>query len=152
MKTWEKHQNNFNWETFYFQNNLPTFLKLSRSPKTKKVLETVTNKRSLRSYDKCSSFQSLSHVQLFPTPWTAACQASLSLTNSWNLLKLMSIESVMPSNHLIFCHPLLLLPLIVPSIKVFIVSQFFASGGQSIIVSASTTVFPVNTQDWSPLG
>ena len=55
-----------------------------------------------------SSVQSLSHVQLFATPWTAARQASLSITNSWSLLKLMSIESVMPSNHLILCHPLLL--------------------------------------------
>ena len=63
--------------------------------------------------------QSLSHVQLFVTPWTAARQASLSITNSWSLLKLMSIESVMPSNHLIFCHPLLLPPSILPSIRVF---------------------------------
>ena len=55
-----------------------------------------------------SSVQLLSHVQLFATPWTAACQASLSITNSQSLLKLMSIESVMPSNHLILCHPLLL--------------------------------------------
>ena len=59
-----------------------------------------------------------SHVQLFVTPWTAACQASLSLITSWSLLKLMSIESVMPSNHLILCHPLLL-PSILPSIRVF---------------------------------
>ena len=66
-----------------------------------------------------SSVQSLSHVQLFVTPWTAAHQASLSITNFWNLLKLMSIESVMPSNHLILCHPFLLLPSIFPSIKVF---------------------------------
>ena len=65
------------------------------------------------------SFQSLSCVQLFVTPWTAACQASLSITNSRSLLKLMSIESVMPSNHLILCHPLLLLPSIFPSIRVF---------------------------------
>ena len=63
--------------------------------------------------------QSLSHVQLFATPWTAARQASLSITNSWNLLKLMPIESVMPSNPLIFCHPLLLQPSIFPSIRVF---------------------------------
>ena len=63
--------------------------------------------------------QSLSHVQLFATPWTTARQASLSITNSWSLLKLMSIESVMPSNHLILCHPLLLLPSIFPSIRVF---------------------------------
>ena len=65
-----------------------------------------------------SSVQWLRHVQLFATPWTTACQASLSITNSWSLLQLMSIESVMPSNHLIFCRPLLLLPLIFPSIKV----------------------------------
>ena len=65
------------------------------------------------------SVQLLSHVQLFVTPWTAACQASLSITNSWNLLKLMSIELVMPSNHLILCHPLLLLPSVFPSSRVF---------------------------------
>ena len=66
-----------------------------------------------------SSVQSLSHVRLFVTPWIAACQASLSITSSRSLLKLMSIESVMPSNHLIPCHPLLLLPSIFPSIRVF---------------------------------
>ena len=65
------------------------------------------------------SFQSLSHVWPFATPWTVACQASLSITNSWSLLKLMCIESVMPSNHLILCHCLLLLPSIFPSIMVF---------------------------------
>ena len=59
------------------------------------------------------------HVRLFATPWTTACQASLSITNSWSLSKLMSIESVMPSNHPILCHPLLLLPSIFPSIRVF---------------------------------
>ncbi|CAI9181177.1 unnamed protein product [Rangifer tarandus platyrhynchus] len=66
-----------------------------------------------------SSVQPLSHVRLFATPWTTACQASLSITNSQSLLKLMSIESVMPSNHLILCHALLLLPSIFPSIRVF---------------------------------
>ena len=66
-----------------------------------------------------SSFQSLSHVQLFATPWTIARQASLSITNSWSLLKLMSIKSVMPSNHLTLCHPLLLLPSIFHSTRVF---------------------------------
>ena len=66
-----------------------------------------------------SSVQPLSHVQLFVTPWTAACQASLFITNSWSLLKLMSIASVMPPNHLILCHPLLLLPSVFPSIRVF---------------------------------
>ena len=66
-----------------------------------------------------SSVQLLSHVQLFLTPWTAARQASLNITKSWTLLKLMSIEMVMPSNHLILCRPLLLLPPIPPSIRVF---------------------------------
>ena len=66
-----------------------------------------------------SSVQPLSHVQLFVTPWTAACQASLFITNSWSLLKLMSIASVMPPNHLILCHPLLLVPSVFPSIRVF---------------------------------
>ena len=65
-----------------------------------------------------NSVQSLSHVRFFTTPWTAACQASLSITNSWSSLKLTSIESVMPSNHLIFCRPLLL-PSIFASIRVF---------------------------------
>ena len=66
-----------------------------------------------------SSVQSLSHVQLSASPWTAKCQASLCITNSWSLLKLMSIESVMPSSHLILCHPLVVLPSIFPSIRVF---------------------------------
>ena len=66
-----------------------------------------------------SSVQSLSHVRLFATPWTTACQASLSVTNSWSLLKLTSVELVIPSSHLILCHPLLLLPPIPPSIRVF---------------------------------
>ena len=67
-----------------------------------------------------SSVQSLSHVRLFATPWTAACQASLSIANSWSLLKLMSFESVMPSNHLTLCCPLLFPPSIFPSIRVFL--------------------------------
>ena len=74
----------------------------------------------LSFYKQCHlSVQSLSHVQLFATSWTAACQASLSINNSQSLLKLMSIELVMPSNHLILCRPLLLLPSIFPSIRVF---------------------------------
>ena len=91
-------------------------------------------------------FDSLQH------PWTAAHQASLSITSSWSLLKLMSIEWVMPSNHLILCRPLLLLPSIFPASGSFQMSQLFTSGGQSIGVSASTAVLPMNTQDWSPLG
>ena len=97
--------------------------------------------------------QSLSHVQLFVTPWTAARQASLSFTISWSLLKLMSTESVMPSNHLILCHPLLLLPSIFPSTSgSFPVNRPFTSGGQSIGASASASVFPGNIQGWFSLG
>ena len=83
-----------------------------------------------------SSVQLLIRVQLFATPWTAARQASLSITNSRSSLKLMSIELVMPSNHLILCRPLLLPPSIFPSIRAFQMSQLFSSGGQSIGVSA----------------
>ena len=88
---------------------------------------------------------------LFETPGTAACQASLSFTISWSLLKLMSIELVMPSNHLILCHPLLLLPSIFPSIWVFSNELvLFTSGGQSI--GASAFILPMNIQGWFPLG
>ena len=80
------------------------------------LLGFQNQKHSLLSF---SSVQSLSHVRLFAAPWTAACQASLSITSSWNLLKFMSITLVMPSNHLILCHPLLLLPSIFRSIRVF---------------------------------
>ena len=72
-----------------------------------------------QSESALSSVQLLSHVRLFVTPWTAAHRASLSITNSWSLLKLMAIQSVMPSNHLILCRPLLLPPSIFPSIRVF---------------------------------
>ena len=97
-----------------------------------------------------NSVQSLSHVLLFET---AAQQASLSITNSQSLLKLMCIESVMPSKkHLMLCRPLLFLSSIFPSIRVFPVSQFFASGGQRFGTSASASVLPMNIQDWFPLG
>ena len=95
-----------------------------------------------------SSVQLLSRIWLFVTPWTAACQASLSITNSWSLLKLMSIRSVMPSNHLILCCPLCLLPSIFSSIRVF----SNESGGQIIGASSSVSVLPMNIQDWFPLG
>ena len=97
-----------------------------------------------------SSVQFHSHVWLFETPWTAACQASLSITNSQCLIKLMSIELVMPSKHFILCHPLLLPPSIFPSIRVFSMSQFFTTGGQSIGVSTLASVLPMNIQDWFP--
>ena len=91
--------------------------------------------------------QSLSHVWLFLTPWTAALQAPLS---SRSLLKFMSIKSVMLSNHLIFCHPLLLLSSIFPATESFSVNQHSASGGQSI--GASASVLPMNIQGWFSLG
>ena len=93
-----------------------------------------------------------SYVWLFVILWTAARQASLSFTISQSLLKLMSIESVMPSNHLIICHLLLLLPSIFPSIRVFSSELVFISGGQSIGASASTSALPMNIQGWFPLG
>ena len=86
---------------------------------------------TIPSFCHFSSVQSLSHVPLFATPWTAGHLASQSITNSWSLLKLMSIESVMLSKHLILCRPLLLLPSVFPSIRVFSNGQFFSSGGQS---------------------
>ena len=94
--------------------------------------------------------QSVVSNSLWPHGLHAARQASLSITTSWSLLKLMSIESVMPSNHLILCHPLFFLPSIFPSIRSFPVSQFFTSSGQSIGVSAS--VLPMNIQVWVLLG
>ena len=101
---------------------------------------------------KFSSVQLLSPVQLCATPRTAARQASLSITNSRSLPKSMSIESEMPSNHLILCHPVLLLPSSFPASGSFQVSQLFASGGQSTGVSATTSVLPMNTYERSPLG
>ena len=90
--------------------------------------------------------QLLSHVHLFVTPWTAAHQAFLSLTISQSLLKLMSIESVIPSNHLILCHPLLLLSSVFPSIRVFSNEIALYIMGQSIGASASASVLPVSIQ------
>ena len=98
------------------------------------------------------SVQSLSHVRLFATPWTAARQASLSITNSWSLLKLMSIESVMPSTISSSVVPFSSCPQSFPASGSFQMSQFFASGGQSIVISASASVLAMNTQDWFPLG
>ena len=93
-----------------------------------------------------SSVQSLNHVWLFVTPWTAACQASLSISNFQSLLKLISIKSVMPSNHLLLCPPLLL-PSIFPSIRVFSKESVFCIRWPSIGVSASSSVLPMNMQD-----
>ena len=93
------------------------------------------------------SVQSLSCVRLFATPWTAACQAWMSITNSQSLFKLTSIESVMPPNHLILCRSLLLLLQSFPESGSFPMSQLFTSGGQSIGVPASALALPMNIQD-----
>ena len=86
------------------------------------------------------------------TPWTAACQDTLSITNTWTMLKLMSIESVMPSNHLSHCHPLLLLPSIFPSIRVFSNESVLCIRWPSIAASASASVLPMNIPSWFLLG
>ena len=89
------------------------------------------------------------YVELSVTQWSAACQACLFTTNTQRLLRLVSIESVMPSNHLILfspCHQYF------PASGSFLMNQFFASGSQSIGVSASTSVLPMSIQDWFPLG
>ena len=93
-----------------------------------------------------------SHVWLFGTPWMAPYQASLSFIISQTLPKFMSIESVMPSNHLILCYSLLVLPSVIPSINNFFpMSSLFTSGGPSIGASASASVLPTSIQDWFPL-
>ena len=96
--------------------------------------------------------QSLCHVWFFVTSWTAAHQAPLSSIISQNLLKFMSIESVMLFNHPILCCPLLLLPSIFPSIRVFSNEWLFTSGGQSVGTLTSASVFPIYVQGWFPLG
>ena len=98
-----------------------------------------------------SSLQLLSRVRLFVTPWIAARQASLSVTNSWSSLKLTSIESVMPSSHLILCCPFFFCPQSLPASESFPMSQLFAWGGQNTGVSALASFLPKNTQGWSPL-
>ena len=102
--------------------------------------------------DKVSSVQLLSSVQLFVTPWIAAHQASLSITNSQSLLKLMSIKSVMPSNHFILCCLLLLLLSILPSIRVFSNKSVLYIRCPKYWRFTSASVLPMNIQDWFPLG
>ena len=94
----------------------------------------------------------LSCVRLFPTPWTASHQTSLSITNSQSWLKLLSIESVMPSNHLILCCPLLLPSSVFPGIKVFSNESALHLRWPKYWSFSLASVLPMNTQDWSPLG
>ena len=104
---------------------------------------TIWSKSFLMGF-KCqfSSVQSLRRVRIFATPWIAARQASLSITNSRSSLRLTSIESVMPSSHLILCRPLLSCPQTLPASEFFPMSQHFAGGGQSIGVSTLASFFP----------
>ena len=103
------------------------------------------------------SVQLLGSVQLFVTPWTAACQASLAIINSWSLLKLMSIELMTPSNHLTPCCPLLLLPSVFPSKRIFsnkslLCIRWWKYWSFSFIRTEYSSVLPMNIQDWFPLG
>ena len=113
------------------------------------------SKRKIETWQNSSSDQfglvAQSYLTLV-TPWTAARQASLSVANSQRLPKLMSIESVMPFNHLILCHLFSACPQSFPASESFQMSQFFTTCGQSIGVSASASILPMKTQDWSPLG
>ena len=90
-------------------------------------------------------------VRFCTTPWTAACQASLFFTVSWNLLKLMSTELVMPSNHIILCRLFSSCPQSFPTSRFFLMRQLFTSSGQSIGASVSASALPMNIQDWLPL-
>ena len=128
-----------------------TRMGLENFHKTSWFLSSVNTFMPVSHYHLSSVAHSLSHVWLFVTS-TDYSQASLSITNSWSLLKLMSIESVMPSSHLILYRPFLLLPSIFPASGSFPMSQFFTSGGQSIEASASASVLPMNIQDWFPIG
>ena len=118
--------------------------------KKKKILPSVTPMR-LEDIIQFSSGKSLSCVRLFATPGTTARQPSLSFTNPWSLLKLMSIESMMTSNYLILCHPLLL-PSIFPSIRVIFNELVLLIRWPKYWILASASVLPMNIQDWFPLG
>ena len=131
--------------------NLPPLLSYSESPKCQRSplcfpLGFCVSMHGILVPSTSVQFSSVaSCVQLFATPWIAARQASLSITNSRSSLKLTSIESVMPSSHLILCRPLFLLPQPLPASESFPMSQFFAWGGQSIGVSATLSVLPMNS-------
>ena len=133
--------------------NCSKFRKLSRTQNWKRSVFLLIPKTI--NAKKCSNYhvvvlQSLSCLGLFATPWIATLQAPVSFTISWSLLKFMTAESVMLSNRLILCCPLLLCLQSFPASGPFPMSCFFASGGQGIGVSAS--VLPMNSQGWFPLG
>ena len=115
---WISYMYTYNSSLLSLSSTSPTPSNPSGSLQSTK-LNSLVNTTGSHSVLYISSVQSLSRVQLFATPWAAACQVSLSITNSWSLLKLMSIMSVMPSNHLILCCPLLLLPSVFHTVRVF---------------------------------
>ena len=112
----------------------------------------IVLKEILKAAHPFSSVQSLSCVRLFATPWTTARQASLSITNSWSSLRLTSIGSVMPSSHLIFCRPLLLLPSIFPSIRVFSNESVLCIWWPKYWSFSFSIILSKERQGWSPLG
>ena len=151
----------YKWITFLYSRNSHNIVTnkstILQIKKKKIVLEATSSRKVFPSTGSVwgGSYccpQSLSHVWLLATPWTAARQASLSITTSQSLLKLMPIKSVMSSNHLFLCRPLLLLPLIFPSIMVFSNESALLIRCQSIVASALASVPPMNIQDWFPLG
>ena len=111
-----------------------------------RITKVHNSQYTWRAFEKLLLF---SHVQLFASSWTATLQASLSSTMCWSLLKLMSTESVMPSNRLVLCHPFSSCLQSFPASRSFLMSWLFASGGQSIEASAS--VLLINIQGWFPL-
>ena len=131
-----------------------TWLTMKREASWMRFIPIIKKKSCSLSHgghsERICSAQSFSHVQLFVTPCSATYRASPSITNSQSLLKFMSSESLMPSNHLIFCHSLLLCS-IFPASGFFLISQFFTSSGQSIAASASASVLLMNIQGWFPL-
>ena len=146
--TYSPFQNYFLWSSFPdAYRNLTIPLKL-KTIKQSSFRTSGVDLSLLNRYIEVS-IQSLSHVWLFATQWTAARQASLSITNSRSLLK--SIESVMPSNHLILRYPLSSHLQPFSASGSFQMSQFFASGSQNIGISTSASVLPMNIQDWFPL-
>ena len=136
-------------DTFHFE-NLWTFWKIGIWLLYNVVL--VSAVQWSESAIQFSSVQSLSCIWLFATPGTAARQASLPIINSWSLLKLMSVESVMPSNLSSSVIPFSSYVQSFPASGYFPMNQFFSSGSQNIGVSASALVLPMNIQDWFPLG
>ena len=120
----------------------------SPSPPTFNIIQKKAQRKVCVPLKRRVQFSSVAHLcPTFATPWTTAHQASLSITNSQSLLKLMSIELVMPSNHCILCHKLLLLPSSFLAPRSSPMTQFFVSGDQIIGASASASVLPMNIQD-----